>query len=292
DPHMRWHKSIGVRSYAAIPILSNGQLMGVFCASSNLSLEDSTSSLLSTISDRIGMAMENALLYSRLREVATVETRQKLARDLHDSVTQSLYSLVLMAASTTKLLESGENLEEVKRSTERVGEVAHQTLKEMRLLLYELRPLKLEQDGLVNALRQRVDTVENRSGIKVRTKIGDLPPLPLIVEEHLYHIALEALNNILKHSGSPDAALELYAENGNITLKVSDHGKGFDVKKTMAGMGLADIRERVRILGGKLSIDARPGSGTRLCVKIKNMKNRQDFAERMSMYENPNSSGG
>jgi signal transduction histidine kinase len=289
---MRRHQSIAMRSYAAIPILSNGQPMGVFCAASNLNLEDSTSSLLSTISDRIGMAMENALLYSRLREVATVETRQKLARDLHDSVTQSLYSLVLMAASTKKLLDGGGNMEEVKRSTERVGEVAHQTLKEMRLLLYELRPIKLEQDGLVNALRQRVDTVENRSGIKVQTEIGDLPPLPLVVEEHLYHIALEALNNTLKHSGSPDAALKLYVENGDIVLIVSDRGKGFDVKKTMTGMGLADIRERVQILGGELSIDAGPGSGTRLQIKIKGMKNQQDFPERMSMYENPNSSGG
>src|SRR5262249_46946983 len=145
------------------------------------------------------IAVEHARLLAQTHQQAALQERQRLARELHDSVTQSLYSLTLLAEAGRRLAEAGE-LEHVKGCLSRVGETAQQSLKEMRLRVYELRPSALEQDGLVRALRQRLETVEKRAGIQAHLLVEGGWDMPPSQEAELYRIAVEALNNTLKHA--------------------------------------------------------------------------------------------
>jgi len=146
----------------------------------------------------------------------------------------------------------------------RIGEVTQQALKEMRLLIHELRPPALEQEGLVGALHQRLDAVEKRAGVEARLLMNDLIELPAHVEEELYRIAQEALNNALKHAGATTVTVHIRAEDHQAVLEVSDNGRGFNpaAVSNCGGMGLVSMDERARRLGGTLSVSSAPGQGT------------------------------
>ncbi len=200
---------------------------------------------------------------------AALEERQRLARDLHDSVTQSLYSLTLLAEAARRLLGTGQT-PQAREYVARLGETAQQSLKEMRLLVYELRPAELEQAGLAGALQQRLDAVEKRAGVRAGLRVdGDLD-LPGPVEETLYRIAQEALNNALKHAAATTVTVTLRAEARQVTLEIADDGRGFDLAaiQDRGGLGLRSMRERAAELGAALQIQAQPGAGTRLQVTL------------------------
>ena len=247
----------GLNSYAGIPILARGEVRGVFSLFANEKgvFGSDEMALLASIADHLGIGIENSILWEQSRENAALEERNRLARNLHDSVSQLLYSLTLMAGSTKKMLERDHELDAVKNSVERFGDTAYQALKEMRLLLYELRPAVLDSEGLVSALQHRIETVEGRLGLKVDLHANGLPDMPSSMEDALYHIALEALNNIVKHSGSEAAKIELSSENGDIVMKVSDEGVGFDTNQPHRGLGLRNMRERGQMLDGEVVIE-------------------------------------
>ena len=142
-------------------------------------------------------------------------------------------------------------------------------LKEMRLLVYQLRPVALEQGGLVGALRQRLDAVERRAGVEVRTVFDEAVMLPTVVEQELYRVAQEALNNTLKHAAATTVTVRIAGGDGLAELTVEDNGRGFETDaEGGAGMGLANMRERVATLQGSLSILSSPGSGTKVSVTV------------------------
>ncbi|MEZ4638857.1 MAG: sensor histidine kinase [Caldilineaceae bacterium] len=156
-----------------------------------------------------------------------MEERQQLARELHDSVTQSLYSVNLLAETAHRAVTAND-LERTNYLVDRVGEMARQALKEMRLLVYELRPAALAQEGLVGALQQRLDTVEGRAGVKTQLRIdGDPARIPQQMEAHLYRIAQEALNNALKHAEAVAVTVLLSVDTEFVTLTIKDNGRGF-----------------------------------------------------------------
>ena len=225
--------------------------------------------LLVSIADHLGIGIENSILWEQSRENAALEERNRLARDLHDSVSQLLYSLTLMAGSTKKMLEGEHDLETVKISVARFGETAHQALREMRLLLYELRPAVLDSEGLVSALQHRVETVEEKLSVKVEFQTKGQLELPSDMEDALFHIALEALNNIVKHSESTTASIMITKMNGDVVMEISDAGKGFDTSQTYTGQGLGNMRARGRMLGGEVVIDSKPGEGTHVTARVK-----------------------
>ncbi len=208
------------------------------------------------------------VLLAEAQTRAALEERQRLARDLHDSVTQSLYSLTLLAEAARRWAAAG-HLEQVETHLGRLGETAQQSLKEMRLLVYELRPAALEKDGLLGALQRRLDAVERRAGVDGRLRVegsGDIPPH---LEEALYRIAQEALNNALKHAGANKVTIRLHTAVDHITLEVSDNGRGFAPEQVgSGGLGLVSIQERADRLGGHLSLTSQPGSGTAVRVDV------------------------
>jgi len=260
-----------ISSYAGIPILVRGEMRGVFSlfASEKDVFGSDEMALLASIADHLGIGIDNSILWEQSRENAALEERNRLARNLHDSVSQQLYSLTLMAGSTKKMLERDHDLDAVKHSVLRLGDTAHQALKEMRLLLYELRPAVLDSEGLISALQHRIETVEGRLGVKVGLQTNGLPDLPNDTEDALYHIALEALNNIVKHSESTTATIT-FANNGEyLVMEISDNGKGFDMNRRQEGLGLSNMRERGQMLGGEVEVHSTPGKGTRVRVEIK-----------------------
>jgi signal transduction histidine kinase len=201
---------------------------------------------------------------------------QRLARDLHDSVTQSLYSLTLLTEGGRRLASMGQ-VESIDGYFTDLGEIALQSLKEMRLLIHELRPPVLEEQGLVGALQQRLDTVEGRAGVEARLlMVGDLfeggavLALPASVEQDLYGIAQEALNNALKHAVATSITIWLRADGERLELEVVDDGRGFDPESAVdgGGIGLSSMRERAERLGGSLAIRSVPGQGTTVKVSL------------------------
>jgi signal transduction histidine kinase len=208
-------------------------------------------------------------LASNAEELAKIKERNRLARELHDSVTQSMYSLTLLAAGWRRLAAKGE-LASPEDSFAEIEEVAQQALKEMRLLIYELRPLALESEGLQGALHHRLSAVEKRAGVEARLITDDIINLPEAVEEALYAIAIEALNNALKHAAATSVTVKLHASDSRILMEVIDNGHGFDPlqAKESRGMGLKSIRERVDHLNGKLDIISKPDAGTNVKVEV------------------------
>jgi len=258
--------------YVGVPMRTGGQILGVLSvfgqAKQQFNVEEVA--LLASIGDQVGVVIENARLRQRAEQAAVMEERGRLARELHDSVTQSLYSLTLLAGGGQRLARAGK-LQNVEKYLADLGEIAQQALKEMRLLVYQLRPTILEQEGLVGALQQRLEAVEGRSSIETRLLVDDEPlDLPAPVEEGLYRIAQEALNNTLKHSLASLVSIRIEAANGWVILEVSDNGKGFDFQTVghNGGLGLVSMKERAEKLGGTLMISSKPGAGATIRARV------------------------
>jgi PAS domain S-box-containing protein len=264
--------SIGdFRSYVGVPIQTKGQSLGVLSVlgKRHEQFNEGEVALLTSIADQIGVAVENSRLQTQAQQAAVMRERARLARELHDSVTQSLYSLTLFAEAGSELAETAP-VETIKHYFVRIGETALQALKEMRLLVYELRPTPLEQGGLVEALRERLNAVEGRVNVKARLVADDLIALPARAEEGLYRIVQEALNNILKHANATSVTIHLRALDEYIELEVIDDGQGFDVEaaRKKGGMGLSNMVERAKKLGGQLTIHSSSTEGTKIAATI------------------------
>jgi len=258
-------------TYAGAPIRATGQTIGVLSViraiTDQFGIEETA--LLASIADQVGVMVENARLRYQAERAAVMEERERLAHELHDSVTQSLYSLTLLAGGGQRLARAG-NLENVETYLGDLGEIGQQALKEMRLLVHELRPTVLEQVGLVGALQQRLDAVEGRSGVQTRLLVETATQLPARIEEGMYRIALEALNNSLKHAAASQVVIKIYANDSFVGLDVTDNGIGFDpaTLNDTGGMGLLSLQKRAGQMGGIINITSTPGQGTEVQLRI------------------------
>jgi signal transduction histidine kinase/ligand-binding sensor domain-containing protein len=209
-------------------------------------------------------------------EKAIAAERSRLARELHDSVTQSLYSLTLFTEAARHMAEEDGN-ETIEQYIGQIGAIGLQALKEMRLLVFELQPAELEKEGLVPALRRRLEAVEGRAGVDARVVVDDFVILPGNIEQEFFRIAQEALNNALKHAAASSVVVYLRRENGSIEMEIVDDGVGFDPQSLpdRGGMGLKNIRERAERLGGAVDIRSNPGEGTRIKVTIEDFDDAQ-----------------
>jgi signal transduction histidine kinase len=226
-------------------------------------------SLLTSIADQLGVVVESARLRKQLERDAVTEERERLARDLHDSVTQLLYTVNLCAISGRRALEQDQR-DVLADSLNQLGDAAQQALREMRLMLYELRPSLVAEEGLVRALQHRLDAVEGRVGVVAELLTSGDMELPGRIEQELYHIALEALNNALKHAKATLVTISIDAEEDRVELKVVDNGAGFALSDLEAarGMGLVIMRERAKELNAVLTINSTPGEGTQVKVTV------------------------
>lgn len=202
-------------------------------------------------------------------ELATAKERNRLARELHDSVAQTLYGLTLQSEAASRKLAAGD-IQAVEAYLQGFRTSARQTLQETRRLIFELRPPVLEQDGLIAALLARLEAVESRSGLRVQMDLPESVQLTPQQEDALYAIAMEALNNTLKHAQAQAVRLSLHKAPGEIRLVIADDGAGFEPQDpaSHSGMGLRSLHERTAQIGGNVSLHSAPGEGTTLEVKV------------------------
>jgi signal transduction histidine kinase len=203
-------------------------------------------------------------------DTATLEERQRLARELHDSVTQALYGVTLYAEAAASVLAAGDT-ETATTYLHEVRDTAQEAQQEMRLLIFELRPAILEQEGLSAALQARLSAVEGRTaGLTTRIVVDAELRLPARVEAALYRIAQEALNYVLKHARARTVALSLGRVGPTVRLEIVDDGSGFDpaMAGRGGGVGLHGMRERAALVGAHLTLQSAPGQGTVVRVEV------------------------
>jgi signal transduction histidine kinase len=231
-----------------------------------------TSQLASALRRRVEQAnvreRELRLLYEQAQELAALQERQHLARELHDSVSQVLYSMSLGAHTVLDALES-EDYEQAHLSTEYIMRLVEAGLTEMRALIFELRPESLETEGLMTALSRQVAVLRARHKLTVEFDLEKEPDLSLEKKEALYRIAQEALHNIVKHARASTVVLRLAVQEEEIILEVHDNGRGFDPAAHFPGhLGLHSMSERALKVGGTLTIKSAPGQETDICVRV------------------------
>jgi PAS domain S-box-containing protein len=215
---------------------------------------------------------ERARLLQRERAAleakAALEERQKLARELHDSVSQALYGIALGTQTALDALAHDQDRHVAVDASRYVLSLAEAGLAELRALIFELRPESLEQEGLVAALEQQAAAARARHEVQVVTELSPEPDLPLVTKEALYRIAQEGLHNTIKHARARVVRLRLERVEDAVVLEIADDGAGFDPGRAYPGhLGLTSMRERARGIGGQVVIRSAPGQGTRVQVR-------------------------
>lgn len=261
----------GEQTLALLPLRSSGTSLGLFCLAydSIPGLTDETMSLLATVVDQIAVAVENIRLRQIARQAAIIEERERLAREIHDSVTQSIYSIGLFAGAAQGAAVAG-NLTKTQQSAQSILDMTDLALRDLRLLLFELRTETLARLGLVGALKERLSVVERRVGIHAEVRTDSDGDLPIHIEEAFYRIALEALNNSLRHAHAHRIVITLAVEGDHYFMSIADDGVGFDkvIADRSGGMGLEGMQKRTNKVGGTLSLTTGDGGGTVVSVRV------------------------
>jgi signal transduction histidine kinase len=255
-----------VRSWMGVPLTLKDRVIGMIALSHGHpnAYTPHHAELVSAIGAQAAAAIENARLFEQAHKLAALEERQRLARELHDSVSQVLFSIGLGARTVRTLLERGDPARAVP-SVEYILNLAEMGMAEMRALLFELRPESLAQEGLVAAITKQVAALRARHGIDVTVDLCDEPDASIEQKEAMYRIAQEAMHNTVKHARAGRLDIRLAVERDGLLLGVRDDGQGFDPAASFPGhLGLRSMEERVERLGGTLTVESAPGSGTRI----------------------------
>jgi len=265
-------RSIPLDSVLVLPLIPQGDENDKFLGCMVLGRKEAPSFSqdeivrLTAIADHIASLLNS----DRRRKLAiAMNERQRLIRDLHDSVSNKLYGLVTTTEAAQAAMEAGSNVDPLQEFA-KIGEQARQAVKEMRLFLFQMHQVNIEQEGLVAVLLQRLSAVEGRANVKTRL-LADEGELPLAVDSQLalYYLAQEALNNSLRHAHAKSVLVTLKHGRGNVVLEILDDGVGFDPKKVdRAGLGLRNMKERAAQLNGRLQVISKPNVGTRIVATV------------------------
>jgi signal transduction histidine kinase len=252
------------------PIIFGAKALGVLMLGYPLGVDPEAEErkFVEAVADQTALVIENARLYQRASSAAALEERQRLARELHDSVSQALYGIALGARTARRRLgeEAGASITE---PLDYVLSLAEAGLTEMRALIFELRPESLATEGLVAAIGRQVAATQARYGVEVTAELCDEPDVSLDIKEALYRIAQESMHNTVKHARATRVTVGLECDDTELELFVQDNGQGFDPSGEFPGhLGLRSMKERVRDIGGNLEIDSEPGRGTRINVRV------------------------
>ena len=275
---------INVRCELAAPIVLGEEVFGCINIEGLKPFDDDDVESVQIIADHLAVAMKNAQLSLEARDAAVMRERQRLARDLHDSVSQALSSISLMAQSLVSAWRRDPT--EGERRARRIEELARLAFAEMRALLRELRPestlesqalqapgegvLVVRSQGLASAL-QRCANVLAPHTPAIRLNFSEYQPQPARIEEPLYLLCREALSNAIRHSGASRVDVYAGVRDNMLTLGVEDDGRGFEQaaqRDADFGLGLHTMRERAAALGGVCEIRSEPGQGTLVCIRL------------------------
>ena len=253
-------------SWMAVPLSHQEQIIGMLTLSSSEPdyYTQRYASLALAIANQAAVALANARLYEQAQELAALEERQRLARELHDSVSQALYGITLGTHTARTLLQRDPS--KVAEPLDYVLSQAEVALTEMRALIFELRPESLATEGLVAAISRQAAALHARHEIVVSTELCDEPDLSLKAKEELYRVVQEALHNTVKHARAKKVNVRMCWDTDGLLVEVCDDGIGFDTERSFPGhLGLHSMQERMARLGGTLRLESTPGQGT--CIR-------------------------
>ena len=252
-----------------VPLVSRSRVLGAINFGYRQGQQPSEDEriFLEAVADQAAVAVENVRLFAEAGDKAALEERQRLARELHDSVSQALYGIALGTKTARTLLKR--DPEAVADPLDYVLSLAEAGLAEMRALIFELRPESLKTEGLVAALGKQTTALKARHEIEVEATLCEEPEASLEAKEAAYRIAQEALHNTVKHARANKVEIKMECDPARITLELSDDGVGFDMRDDFPGhLGLRSMRERASRLGGTLEVETAPGRGTRIRARI------------------------
>jgi len=261
--------------FLGVPVRDGDQVLGIIFAANKVSAAAEKSGfterdeeILSLFAAHAAIALTNARLYERSRELSVMEERSRLARDLHDAVTQKLFSIRAHARAAAVLAaREPVDTQRVRDEIEVVGELGAEAHAELRAIIDGLAPPDLEAAGLAESVRRYAVLAGRAHGVPVAFSASCLPPLSERAETALYRVAQEALNNALRHAGASGVTVSLAKTPRQVVLEVSDDGHGFAPDAPSGGLGLASMRERAASAGGKLAIRSTPrGTTVRMTV--------------------------
>ncbi len=256
----------GIQQVVCVPLMAKRKLVGAFTVGTFFArpVSPEVLSLLAAIGQQIGVAVENAQLYRQAEETAAAAERTRLAHELHDAVTQTLFSASLIAEVLPDVWDASE--EEGRRRLEDLRQLTRGALAEMRTLLVELRPNALVQIPLPDLVRQLCESMVGRARLPIEVSIEGERKLPPDVQVVLYRIIQEALNNIVKHSKATQVVVTLRLQDP-VRLSIADDGCGFDpAQVSPEHLGLKIMRERADSIGARISITSEPGEGTQVSI--------------------------
>ncbi|MFC9426962.1 GAF domain-containing sensor histidine kinase [Streptomyces sp. NPDC056987] len=225
--------------------------------------------LLSILAQHAAIALTNARLYERSRELTIVEERSRLAHELHDAVSQKLFSLRLTAQAAAALVDR--DPARAKGELQQIAALAAEAADELRAAVVELRPAALDEDGLVATLRTQIQVLDRAHSARVTFDSSAVRALPAAQEEALLRVAQEALHNALRHSGGDRVDVTLARRAQGAVLSVTDNGKGFEpraVRRAGRHLGLVSMRDRASGVGGRLRVRSAPGQGTTIEMEV------------------------
>ncbi|MEV5982331.1 GAF domain-containing sensor histidine kinase [Streptomyces sp. NPDC052114] len=225
--------------------------------------------LLTLLAQHAAIALTNARLYERSRELTIAEERSRLAHELHDAVSQKLFSLRLTAQAAAALVDRDPS--RAKGELQQVAVLAAEAADELRAAVVELRPAALDEDGLVATLRTHTQVLHRAHSAKVTFESNGVRALPASQEAALLRVAQEALHNALRHSGAECVTVVLDKRGAGAVLRVTDDGTGFDptaIRRAGRHLGLVSMRDRASGVGGLLTVESEPGKGTTIEMEV------------------------
>ncbi|GAA2277184.1 hypothetical protein GCM10010415_51420 [Streptomyces atrovirens] len=263
--------------FLGLPVRDGDEVIGaLFLANKNCPKAEGTcgftaddEELLGILAQHAAIALTNARLYERSRELTIAEERSRLAHELHDAVSQKLFSLRLTAQAAARLVDRDPS--RAKGELQQVAALAAEAADELRAAVVELRPAALDEDGLVATLRTQIQVLDRAHTARVTFTGHGVRALPAAQEEAVLRVAQEALHNALRHSGGDHVDVTLDRRGGGAVLRVSDDGGGFDpriVRRAGRHLGLVSMRDRASGVGGRLTVESAPGKGTTIEMEV------------------------
>jgi len=273
DPRFEWWPAAHPRmsSFLGVPLMFKGDIVGAFYLTDKEGgFDQDDEDLVRVLAAHAAVVVEHARLYEASRERSISEERDRLARDLHDALTQRLFSLNLMLEATATRVVADPDA--ARASLGQARELVEAALGELRSLIFELRPPVLEMDGLVGSVRKHAELLSRAHGLDLRVEAtGRDDKIAPDVERHLFRILQEALSNVVRHASATGASVRIDVRAGEVSVVVQDDGVGFDPEARAINarrLGLTSMRERAESLGGRFEVVSAPGQGTTVTARV------------------------
>jgi len=258
----------GIKSFVHLPIVVDHKVAAVFNVGfTHLDMiGDDAVRVFSALVNRASISIANMELFEQTKDLAVMEERNRLARDLHDSAKQKAFAALAQLGTARGILNGNGN--SVSIHLNEAENLVADVIQELTFLVQEIYPMALQEKGLANILREHIFDWENRNDTKVQFSARNERRLPLEIEQAIYRVTQEAMANVARHSQAKRVDLALVYNSDSVQLLLSDDGLGFDTQAKPHGMGLRSIRERISSVHGTVQIQSAPGQGTRIIVQV------------------------